>query len=101
MAFPVFRHLDSAQVRVSGEADPEKVKDLTFKEIGGRPDGSYGFDDRAAAIQPNFQPYPLYVGDREYLVDDLEPRFRGIPVHARQVREEVKQTICLIAQPSA
>ena len=38
MAFPVFRHHDARQVRMSVEANAEQVEDLALEEICARPD---------------------------------------------------------------
>ena len=73
-----------------GETNPEQIENFALKIIGAGPDRSERLDHRAAAIQTNFQPNPLFVADRKQVIDDFKPGLRRIPVHARDIGKKIE-----------
>src|SRR6185312_118561 len=78
VSFPIVRHLDAAQVRMSGKADYKQIKYFAFKEIRCRPHGSNGFKRCTVAVKPHCETEAFLGGGREQVRDDFEPEFGRI-----------------------
>ncbi len=52
------------EIGVATEADSEEVEDFALKVVGGGPDRSDAFDDRAGAIETNLEANALLLRDR-------------------------------------
>src|SRR3989442_13963430 len=83
---------------MTGEAPAEQVEYLSFEVIGGRPNRGHRVQRWAVAPQPNLQPHPFFLGDGEQVINNLEAWFRGEPVDASHVGEEIEGAIRVVAE---
>src|SRR3954447_11757235 len=83
------------------ESHSKQIEHLALKVIRARPNRSQGLDYRAGTVQANLQADALLIRNRKKMVDDLKAWFRRIPVHAGDVRQEVKRTGWVFFQQNA
>src|SRR5579863_9335264 len=91
MTFPCLRHLNATQVRMSGEPHPEQVINFPLKEVRSRPKWRNRLDGWSILCEANLQPYAFLFGNGKKVVNDLEPRLRGIPIHTGDVGTVIKR----------
>src|SRR5216684_7424978 len=98
MAFPIFRHEQTPQIGMTGEAHAEKVEYLSFEVIGCGPSRGHRVQRWAAAAESNLQPHPFFLGNGEQVINNLEALFRGEPVDASHVGEEIEGAMRVVAE---
>src|SRR5574340_923744 len=101
VALPGLGHQDAAQVRVSFEVDAEEVEYFALEKIGRRPHRGHRLQARLLASQPDLQAQARFARDGKQVIDDFEARLRGIPVHAREIGEEVVLQLGMVTQDGA
>src|SRR5262250_1943027 len=82
------------------EADAEKVVNLAFEIIGGRPDGNHRVQHWRICVQAYFQSHPFFSWNRKQVINDFEARLLGKPVNAGQVGKEIEWALRIVAQQS-
>src|SRR5579872_3428326 len=97
MSFPIFRHQQTAQIRMSVEADSKKIENFAFSKIARRPYAENRFQRWRIAVQLNLEPYAFFFGNRKKMIDDFESGFLRIPIDAGDVRQIIKRTVRIIA----
>src|ERR1035437_10986552 len=71
------------------KADAEQVEHFTLVEVGGRPERVDGLDRGISLVKQHAQADTLFIGVREEVVAQLEPRRCRVPVYRGHVIEEV------------
>src|SRR6185312_11322110 len=72
MSFPIFRHHDAAQVRMSYKTHSKQIEDLALEEIHPRPEPHKRFNTRISARQFGDQPYTLFSRMRKQVIDHFK-----------------------------
>jgi hypothetical protein len=90
MAFPVFGEEDAAQIRMTGEANAEKVENLALEPVGARPNRDKRIHDSIAAGESDAETNLVAPRDGDEVVVHFETRLKGKTVDAGGVREKIK-----------
>src|SRR5258708_13495420 len=99
MAFPILREEDAAQIRMSREADAEKIENLALQPIGARPDRNKRIHDGIVSRQADAKPDSVAPGDGDEAVVHFEARLELETVSASGIGEEVKLNVPAFPPP--
>jgi len=88
VAFPVFRHQDPTQVRMSRELYPKEIENLALEGIGARINGNQRVHTRILSAGAHLESKAFRVLQREQVINNLKARFVRVDVHGGDVGEE-------------